>query len=114
MMNQNVKKLWVEALRSGNYVQGYGRLSTGYAHCCLGVLCDLAVKDGVVTAEGDADGVIYDSEEGLLPYSVTRWAGLGSQQGGRVNIDGISGYLSELNDNGFGFSELADAIEAQL
>ena len=45
-MNPEVKKLWVEALRGGKYVQGKGKLhyiskDGQEKFCCLGVLCDL-------------------------------------------------------------------------
>lgn len=38
--------LWLNALRSGQYQQGFGRLKEGNNFCCLGVVCDLAAKDG--------------------------------------------------------------------
>ena len=45
-MNQEVKKIWVEALRSGKYQQGRGKLKRSDdlkpTYCCLGVLCEVA------------------------------------------------------------------------
>lgn len=40
-MDPELKKKWVEALRSGDYEQGETRLYTGSTNqfCCLGVLC---------------------------------------------------------------------------
>lgn len=32
---------WANALRSGKYFQGRGRLRVGNTFCCLGVLCDI-------------------------------------------------------------------------
>lgn len=40
-MNAKVKKLWLKALRSGDYKQGAGALRSDHSFCCLGVLCDL-------------------------------------------------------------------------
>lgn len=44
-MNQKLKAKWVAALRSGEYMQGAGRLKivdgTRVTHCCLGVLCEV-------------------------------------------------------------------------
>lgn len=38
-MSQEIKTKWVEALRSGDYMQGVGRLKDDKgAYCCLGVL----------------------------------------------------------------------------
>lgn len=49
-MDQELKKRWVEALRSGKYKQGNGVLldhtETGQELCCLGVLCDVIDPDG--------------------------------------------------------------------
>lgn len=35
------RKEWAEALRSGDYKQGFGCLHSGDSYCCLGVACDL-------------------------------------------------------------------------
>lgn len=43
-MNSEIKKKWVEALRSGLYKQGTGRLRCNDNYCCLGVLCDITDK----------------------------------------------------------------------
>lgn len=41
-MNPEIKAKWLEALRSGNYKQGTGRLrKADNSYCCLGVLCDV-------------------------------------------------------------------------
>ena len=46
-MNRQIKDKWITALRSGEYNQdsdgGYLKTCDGY--CCLGVLCDLYVKE---------------------------------------------------------------------
>ena len=47
-MKPEIQAEWVAALRSGEYKQGTGVLrSEANEFCCLGVLCDLAVKAGV-------------------------------------------------------------------
>jgi hypothetical protein len=43
-MNAEIKKLWLEALRSGKYSQGCGALRWEDKFCCFGVLCDLVDK----------------------------------------------------------------------
>lgn len=54
-LRPEVKRQWLAALRSGEYEQGREYLhfveGGGEFYCCLGVLCDLAVKDGVVAAK---------------------------------------------------------------
>lgn len=39
---------WIKALRSGEYKQAQNKLKNTQKNsfCCLGVLCDLAAKDG--------------------------------------------------------------------
>lgn len=62
-MDANLKKVWVEALRSGEYKQGTGQLYN-YDHnqyCCLGVLASVAgwniSADGTnVYGQGDRPG----------------------------------------------------------
>lgn len=38
-MNADLKKRWIEALRSGKYTQGTTYLNYQGKQCCLGVLC---------------------------------------------------------------------------
>lgn len=41
-MKKEIAMRWIEALRSGKYMQGKGRLRSFYDEfCCLGVLCNL-------------------------------------------------------------------------
>jgi hypothetical protein len=42
-MDAQKKAKWVEALRSGKYNQGMGRLRSGDRYCCMGVLCDVVI-----------------------------------------------------------------------
>lgn len=135
-MNPAIKAQWVAALRSGEYQQGRNFLRTDEGFCCLGVLCDLAVKAGVADwGEPDVfpsiDGRVYDDvracgdSTGVLPTVVMRWAGLNtdSPEVGAVNgldvnmldddLDEIT--LARLNDaHLFDFSMIADLVEAQL
>jgi hypothetical protein len=42
MMNRELKQKWINALRSGSYIQGRNRLrNLDNSFCCLGVLCDI-------------------------------------------------------------------------
>lgn len=97
-------------------------------YCCLGVLCDLAVKAGVVKSVlVSQDGVYYDDHDTLPPPSVADWAGIkvGGGMMGSLNptvtlTDGCLDNLANLNDRGHGdsgpltFGMIADLIEAQL
>lgn len=109
-MNPDVKARWVEALRSGNYKQGKQALYHAGRFCCLGVLCDLAVKDEAVEKSGEGFGSEKDGFAKLLPpTSVLKWAGVE-----RGFTRDVLNDLATKNDDGVSFAEIADAIEAQL
>jgi hypothetical protein len=118
-MNPEIRARWTTALRSGNYQQGSGALREKTAHngeklCCLGVLCVIAEQDGVVTAAFNGlveDGVdaglwAYDGRPDYLPESVKDWAGLTY-----ANPTSNGRYLANLNDEGWSFARIADAID---
>jgi hypothetical protein len=130
MMNPAIKAQWLRDLRSGEYPQGTGKLRTSDGKfCCLGVLCEQAVKAGIVILV-DLDGTwgyraVGDGNDvaiGTLPEAVQDWAGLSCNPGVPIGILGTSS-LSTLND-GFNdgevrteqrnFREIADLIEAHL
>lgn len=123
-MNPEVKTLWVQALRSGEYPQGKGRLNrthsltdmqpTGY--CCLGVLCDVYNKN---TGKGKwvpnrTFGYTFvaapnDMSATAVPHTVAGWAGL--------NQYSALSHLVELNDSrtmNRDFNGIADWIEENL
>lgn len=111
-MNKTIKNRWVTALRSGGYEQGAGCLTRNKKFCCLGVLCDLAVKDGIISAvEDDQDGdviVYYGEDMALLPQEVMKWAGL-TTIGPHI---GPNTTLTHMNDSQrYDFNTIADAIE---
>ena len=113
-MNRDVQARWVAALRSGEYPQTTGCLRDADGYCCLGVLTDLAVKDGV-----GGWGTDFDPSLGFLPRLVVEWAGLAVSNPNLTGVidgddTGDSYPASASNDDGVPFSTIADAIEAQL
>lgn len=130
-MNPEIKKQWVEALRSGEYKRVVGYLRIGDdsrpKFCCLGVLCDLAEKAGIGRWEPfqtdyyKEDGGRFmfrtnyadDFSPGILPLGVRDWAGLASR-GAKVDVQNFETSLALLNDNGFTFEQIADVIEEEL
>lgn len=108
-MKEN-RRLWVEALRSGEYKQGQGYLRSHDDHyCCLGVLCDLA---GANWRPTDYVGTpVFEAEIGCFshaPHFVRHHVGLRDSLGEMFCRDA----LSSLNDRGASFSEIADLIES--
>lgn len=123
-MNRRVKKKWVEALRSGEFDQAEGVLCDGNnGYCCLGVLSELAVREGKAEKwlKEDRRNVWYgkkrgDADDVFLPRSVRRWAGLDSDNPSVPNgyATGSMSSLASLNDYGRTFEEIADLIEQHL
>jgi hypothetical protein len=128
-MNPEIRARWTAALRSGDYQQGQTTLRQkaeidGFPSdqqqewCCLGVLCDLAEKAGVVsgTYSEDHNWWHYDGACDYLPQSVQQWAGLGtnSPEVGVCWSEPVTelATLAELNDgDGWTFAQIADAID---
>ena len=121
-MDANVKQLWISALRSGEYDQGRGVLHYErdgvHSYCCLGVLCDVAVRQGIISAPREVDKeYIYAGATTELPIPVMEWAGLDNPSGslGRwVSLTGNvrSANLVNMNDAlQMPFWKIADVIE---
>jgi hypothetical protein len=103
-MNKRIKRLWIKALRSKKYTQGTGQLKRGRIepeHCCLGVLCELAKAEGVISS--------YRGTDGYLPLKVGEWAGLAA-----LNPRIGKRTATSLNDTGKSFTEIAERIEKHL
>lgn len=121
-MNPEVKAKWLEALRSGEYEQTTGMLrSRDNKFCCLGVLTDLAIREGVVPQWKPSDAGDYYHCAGnyeLTPQKVADWAGMMSRNESIFFVEGDGTErdltLAEMNDGGCSFAEIADAIEDQL
>ncbi len=102
-----VYKHWIAALRSGKYKQTEGQLRyyedwhRKPSFCCLGVLCDLASKDG--GAEW-VDSCFMDSYD-VLPTKIRKWMKLSEYK---------EQYLMIMNDSGQSFSTIADYIEKNI
>lgn len=123
-MNPYVKEKWTTALRSGKYAQSRGVLESSRGFCCLGVLCDIAVKEGVIERRVPNDNMIFfgtceefedeDMQAAYLPQSVADWAGLYSTKPA-VRVYDSNKMLAHLNDGlCMPFSKIADLIEDQL
>jgi hypothetical protein len=119
-MNQQVKKMWVNALRSGEFVRGEGQMKLGDEYCPLGVLCELHRRNAGSNLQWVRDErhpmseiYMYDGNTGVLPDVVTRWAGLGCDN--NPFLDDNSYTVSMWNDSFHRkFEDIADAIEERL
>jgi hypothetical protein len=82
-MNQEIKTEWVRRLRSGDYLQGQGKLRIDNGetrYCCLGVLCEMAVEAGILTRIPAGYLSVAHADEGswdtILSPAVQQWAGI--------------------------------------
>ena len=120
-MNKEIKALWIEALRSGKYVQGMGFLNNNGKFCCLGVLCELSAEAGIAERRYVSNRGYYDLRIGLmepkawatfgeyLPKLVQEWAGLDCKD---PKLGPTS--CTEENDSEKTFDQIASLIEAHL
>lgn len=115
-MNPEIKDKWITALESGEFEQGKGSLADNGRYCCLGVLCELAAREGAVQrfslgARGAAYGALKLT--GVLPTEVEEWAGLPASCHGAPYIMDMS--ITDWNDHkGKTFNELAIMIKEHL
>ena len=135
-MNPEVKQKWIDALRSGKYEQGSGKLRGANGYCCLGVLCDLYAQEhdtqwefrgygehGDETNPQPMDYWYFEDRSEYLPESVMDWAGLKTPNPNvridvEVNVDEDNWYYQDefanVNDSGYSFNQIAEVIQQQL
>ena len=109
-MDQEIKKKWVAALRSGDYIQGNQvlcrKLPAGNKYCCMGVLCEVL---GVKKSYYDGTRAIYDNNQSwFLPDSVVEKLGFQSSNP-KIRDTTLSNYNDRL---GWNFNQIADLIES--
>ncbi len=117
-MKEDIKNKWVEALRSGEFEQGRVVLLCAGKHCCLGVLSELALVEGVCSfTENAAEsslGICAGFGEvenyGFLCQEILNWSGMQSCTGDLPDAELDS--LTECNDTlRYDFNQIADVIE---
>jgi hypothetical protein len=109
-----VRRQWIRALRSGKYKQTTNKLRGCEGFCCLGVLCDLAVKAKVIPEPRvlSSDKYSYEDNTFFLPEKVQRWAGLKTSDAD-FKSNGLSSNLPTLNDiKSNTFEQIANVIES--
>lgn len=118
-------KLWIQALRSGEFKQGLTSLcqkrekQKTYRYCCLGVACEVAIQNGVyLNIEEEAlcgdVYVYYNGESEKLANKldvVRRWLGLRKSSIKGELRDPVE-ELIYMNDEGKSFKTIANELEA--
>src|SRR5678815_3622160 len=109
-LNPNAQK-WVDALRSGRFMQTRHTLADDMGYCCLGVACEVAIENGIQLVKkkvSERHGYIsFDGAENYLPAAVQQWLGLKTDTG---LFDGERTLAYE-NDDHATFHQLANIIE---
>lgn len=128
-MKHAIRERWVEALRSGRYKKVSGKLGVkqpdgSVDNCALGVLCELAVLDGVTgrrayseyamraySEDAMMSAMAYGGSLDTLPHSVQVWAGVTSGDP-CVDSGDTTRTIAELNDaSDLEFDEIAKLID---
>lgn len=128
-MKKEIKAEWVAALRSGRYPQTQGHLHQAggrdekpLGYCCLGVLCSIAERHGVVVSQYNPRSGFFaygkDTETAVLPLEIAVWAGLTGPDPADPYVpwdEDEDTPLTALNDDyRQTFAQIADLIEEHL
>lgn len=120
-LDPEVKRLWLEALRSGHYQQGREVLRTSDGrYCCYGVATDLAVKAGVTKWVALHNGASGQAHASAMPGERVRawlfpegeiflWPAF-PFPADRADVTPATSPAA-LNDHGLTFSQIADLID---
>lgn len=127
-MNPEIKQLWIDALRSDQYIQGnnylkYDLEGTTY-HCCLGVLCDVYQKQTGKSIETTSrisrtdsfpkEVYLLDGRSAFLPIAVRLWADLDCSDPVIGTIEEQKNATSWNDNKKATFNEIANLIDACL
>ena len=116
-MNKNAEK-WLQALESGDYPQSTHCLKDKDGYCCLGVACDIFMKE---TGEGSweqhkestpqesLEVFVLDGEveSGVLTSRVREWLGLYDECGASKDNPHGNASCTNMNDHGASFQHIA-------
>lgn len=95
---KKLKEKWITALRSGEfkrYKNYLAKENSDTYRCCLGVLCDVAVKEKIIKS--------YSPHEAFTPLKLGKFIGFAKE---------AEDYFAEMNDlKDFSFKKIADYIE---
>lgn len=121
MPNSEVLAEWADALESGEYGQTNNVLRNNSGFCCLGVLCELAVRHGVIqeaveildSNDEPLGEFSYGGHDAFLPRAVSEWAfgDPNKNNPDMVTEDNYTESASSLNDSlEYSFQRIAAAI----
>lgn len=114
-----IRQEWIEALRSGDYLQGEFKLAQivrgKVRHCCLGVACEILHDRGLLSKKlvDDYDEFVFGDDEhrATLPLSAVQLLNMIRYSGHCVS-ENYNDRLAHLNDEGVSFKKIADMLES--
>lgn len=105
MTRDELRKEWLEALRSEKYTQDKGQLRSKYGFCCFGVLCEVAV----------GHDLLKRTDNGYLEGTGQWISNPPAHLEELVSIDAATCVLMRMNDlENKSFSEIADYLEKEV
>lgn len=112
---------WAEALESGEFSQGFGYLRTRDSYCCLGVACEVFIRDGGTLqtrlvykrANAGPTHVSYNGRCDGLPPVVRQHFDLGDCYGTYWNEGGVHSLIRDNDVERFTFPEIAQIMRSQ-
>lgn len=122
-LKPDINRMWVAALREGEYPQTTGGLRDKDGFDVLGVLCDLHSRHGGAewseqANPNDPDSyMVYLRQSASLPFAVIEWAFEDfdpNSTNTKWTLTCSEEKISMMNDTGSTFKELADEIEREL
>ncbi|MEM6815307.1 MAG: hypothetical protein AAF600_13130 [Bacteroidota bacterium] len=102
---------WIEALRSGKYNQGKGYLHNDGGYCCLGVACRI-----FGTSKNNLEGKTYIFKQKKFDshLMLPKTNQIPDLLKGDLNESDFVSKVSEMNDRGLTFNQIADWVEENV
>ena len=121
-MKESITKQWIQMLRSGKFTQTKRYLARkeknnqDYSYCCLGVLCELMIKEtgkkSLKIREIDQHKEYgIENVSGVLPKEVKEWSGIKNAAVNYLNSENKPLSLVRDNDSGKSFKQIANIIK---
>lgn len=114
VMDVELKRKWLEALRSGRYKQGRFALKRGDEYCCLGILCEVGGLREIPPKDRWEDKSTFQSWGNfnsalVLPRSFRDHCKISA-----LEVEHLAGMNDRRGTCTFNFTKIADWIEENL
>ena len=112
MNKEELRIAWIEALESGKYEQGRIYLNDNGKFCCLGVLCDILVKNNMLDITSTTGGVTtYSNAACVLPHKIVKLIGLYSDTGELAKNKFVNSLVTLNDTHKMNFKGIAAALK---